>query len=177
MKALQDALINQLETKPIAKITVTDLCHIANINRSTFYAHYSDPADLLEKTERELIADITRFLESFTFADDAPAAQQTMTRVFEYIQNNAELCKVLLGPNGDVAIQKEIMMLMQRFRIEEWRASRSMDVETMDYILLYTINGSIGVVQRWVENGLNKPAREMADLLLMTTNRGLSAFG
>ncbi len=34
---------------------------------------------------------------------------------------NAELCKVLLGENGDISLQKEIMMIVQRQGMKEWR--------------------------------------------------------
>ena len=34
--------------------TVSELCEAAQINRSTFYRHYRDIPDLMEKTEKEI---------------------------------------------------------------------------------------------------------------------------
>ena len=38
-RALRDALIELLADKPLARITVRELCERADVNRSTFYAH------------------------------------------------------------------------------------------------------------------------------------------
>ena len=46
-KALYEALINLIKTKPFEELKVLDLCNEAMINRSTFYSHYNDKYDLL----------------------------------------------------------------------------------------------------------------------------------
>ena len=55
---IRNSLLELLRTKPIAKITVTEICEMAGINRATFYAHYSGPSDLLHALENypEIIA-------------------------------------------------------------------------------------------------------------------------
>ena len=39
-RLLQDALLELLEEKSLEKITVTQVCSKADVNRSTFYAYY-----------------------------------------------------------------------------------------------------------------------------------------
>lgn len=46
--------IIQLERRPIGKITVREVCEKAEINRSTFYAHYQDVFDVVEKVEKNM---------------------------------------------------------------------------------------------------------------------------
>lgn len=45
---LKESLIDLLEEKSIFKITIKEICEKADINRATFYAHYSDQYNLLE---------------------------------------------------------------------------------------------------------------------------------
>lgn len=52
--ALTDALFELLETKEIADISVTELCEKADVNRRTFYIHYSNVDDIFEDYENEL---------------------------------------------------------------------------------------------------------------------------
>lgn len=47
-KAILSALNTLLETKPVAKITVTELATLAEINKATFYLHYTDIFDLYQ---------------------------------------------------------------------------------------------------------------------------------
>lgn len=46
---LQQALTELLPTKGLASMTVSDICRTAGINRGTFYAHYIDKYDLVDK--------------------------------------------------------------------------------------------------------------------------------
>ena len=52
---LKKSLIEWMEQKPLAKITIKELCERADINRCTFYAHYRDQYDLLQQIEDEII--------------------------------------------------------------------------------------------------------------------------
>ena len=42
LKMLKDSLLRLLEEKPINKITVKEVCERAELNRATFYLHFSD---------------------------------------------------------------------------------------------------------------------------------------
>lgn len=46
-KVLFDALVTLMKKKNFDKIKISDICEVALINRSTFYAHYQDKYDLL----------------------------------------------------------------------------------------------------------------------------------
>ena len=54
-RVLEKSLLALLKEKPINKITVKEVCELAELNRATFYTHYSDCFALLEKIEKELI--------------------------------------------------------------------------------------------------------------------------
>lgn len=49
---IRKAFTDMLKEKPIQSITIKELCETAGINRGTFYSHYSDIYDLLEKWKR-----------------------------------------------------------------------------------------------------------------------------
>ena len=55
-RAMQDALIELLRDQPLGSITVKALCERADVNRSTFYAHYTSIEDLLHDIEDETMA-------------------------------------------------------------------------------------------------------------------------
>ena len=50
-----NGLTTLLQQKSIKEITVRELADLVDINRSTFYLHYTDIYDLLEKTEQRLL--------------------------------------------------------------------------------------------------------------------------
>ena len=48
-RVIENAIILLLQRKEFSKITIQDICQEALVSRSTFYAHYLDKYDLLEK--------------------------------------------------------------------------------------------------------------------------------
>lgn len=46
-QALLDAMQTLLETKPMSRITISDLCTAAKVRRATFYTHFQDKNDFL----------------------------------------------------------------------------------------------------------------------------------
>ena len=57
-KMLKDALLELLKHKKSYDINVRELCDKAQVNRSTFYRHYGNIADVLE----EIISDIEKII-------------------------------------------------------------------------------------------------------------------
>ena len=53
-RAIQAAFLRLMKEKGFAAVTVKDIIRDAEINRSTFYAHYEDKYDLLESIENDL---------------------------------------------------------------------------------------------------------------------------
>ena len=63
LDALKNALITLMQEEHISKISVKSLCELADVNRSTFYAHFHDQYDLLHHMEQEVLQNITKHLE------------------------------------------------------------------------------------------------------------------
>ena len=52
-----------LKEKPIERITVTELCRIADLNRSTFYQYYGDVYMLLEEVEADFLEQVDQAIQ------------------------------------------------------------------------------------------------------------------
>ncbi len=173
---LRESLKTLMVRKPLAKITVKELCEQADVNRCTFYRYYRDPYDLLHQIEDEIIEEINSTLAAFYFQYDTGEAFQAVEKIFQYIADNSDFCRLLLSEAGDVAFQKRVMVLFQQRYLEEWKARRNTDPETGEYLYLFVVNGSVGIVQNWLKTGMRKTPREMAELLLRLSGQGLAGF-
>ena len=54
-RLMQEALLEHLELNTLENITITSLCDPADVNRSTFYKYYKEPADLLKEIEQDFL--------------------------------------------------------------------------------------------------------------------------
>ncbi len=64
-KAIRGALFKLMESKDIANITISELTNLANVNRRTFYTHYSNLTDILDETESEIVEALQKLIERF----------------------------------------------------------------------------------------------------------------
>ncbi|MBT2688493.1 TetR/AcrR family transcriptional regulator C-terminal domain-containing protein [Bacillus sp. ISL-47] len=169
---LKEALIKLLEEKQIPCITIKEICVQADINRSTFYSHYSSQYDLLNSIEEEFIKDMTATLSQYNFSKEDEALQMT-EKILEYIAENNDICRTLLSENSDIHFQKKGMMITKEFIFKNWITDKHLEQETLEYISMFVVSGSIHVIKHWLENGMNKTPKEMAEIINNFINKGL----
>ena len=59
---MRNAFIELLHQHQLEEITVQQIADLADVNRSTFYTHYYDKYDLLEKLEDQQLEEIRDFI-------------------------------------------------------------------------------------------------------------------
>lgn len=62
-QVIKEAFLKLLEEKEYPKITVTEICRLAEINRGTFYLHYYDTADVLDDLLSEILKETTSVID------------------------------------------------------------------------------------------------------------------
>lgn len=169
---LKDSLMKLLNEKPITSITVKEICERADINRSTFYAHYSDQFDLLDKMEDEIIEDMKGYLSQYDFEKEKDALQ-LIEKLLEYFASKHEVCKTLLNEKIDTTFQKKVMDTANHFFKQKWAGVNRFDQDISEHLSTFVISGSIHVVKNWLLGGMNKSPREMAEIINNLINKGL----
>ena len=94
-RAIEQAFMELREKNPLEKIKIKDLCAMACINKSTFYAHYEDIYALANALENKLIESI---LASVPRTNDSVALHQaeTLTReLFHAFMQNQRAVNIL----------------------------------------------------------------------------------
>ena len=170
---LKDSFIKLLEKKDISRITIKELCEDADINRATFYAHYSDQYDLMERIQDELLDNIADYLAAYTKNELPSVPVDTVEHIFEYIKENARLCKLLLSERGDLNFQKRVLMLAYEKNINDLIKNGVTSREDAEYIYAFTLTGCVGVIQKWLNDNMLKSPRYMAETITELTNVGV----
>lgn len=162
---LKDSLLEIMKEKPISKITVKEICEKADINRATFYSHYSDPYDLLHKIESETLEWAEKMVTILLAQTDEREMIKIIENILEYIVDNKKHIQILMSEQGDINFQKQLLsMIYNRCGISpaiENNTGSSSD----EYYFVFVVNGSVGLIQYWLKSGLNRSAREMAEII------------
>lgn len=166
---IKESFINLLEEKEISQITIKEICENADINRATFYTHYSDQYDLLKKIEDEFLDNIKDYLDELDQGNDKVNPVLLAERIFEYIKENAKMCKLLLSERGGLNFQKRVMMLVYDTIINEITDNSNITKEDAEYVYSFTITGCVGIVQKWLDEDMKKSTHFMAEMVIRLT--------
>jgi AcrR family transcriptional regulator len=171
---LKNALIELLSENPISKITVKAICEKADVNRSTFYTHYTDQYALLQNLKDELFDNIKAHITSHNFREKDEDLYLITYNVMLYIKDNQKICALLFGENGDMEFQKRV------FRILESPFYNGLDIvlgeRKTEYVFSYVISGSLGLIQNWLKNNLEEPPEEIAMLITTLARSGMQLY-
>jgi AcrR family transcriptional regulator len=171
---LKQALLKLMEAKPINKIQVKEICELADVNRGTFYNHYTDQYDLLEAIEDEFAGQVLD-LRDRRQANDMDVASM-MTALLTYIDEQRPLAKILFRPGGD-----ELMTRLMRSAYDsaktEWSQSRSDLPEwQLDMLYLFISNGGAAIIRQWTIDDMDVPPVDVAQFIVQAMNHGSDFF-
>ena len=174
-KLLRDALLTLLNEKPLRNITVKELCALAHLNRGTFYAHYADVFDLMEQIEAALEADFFAALDPMYSAAEPLSPPKLTKQVFECIEANADLCRVIIGPFGDREFAQRLLAESRQMSLKRCQQYFS-DADTMqiESYLTFVTGGCFFMMDRWVRGGMVESSAELADAAEQIMERGIA---
>ncbi|RWZ54461.1 TetR/AcrR family transcriptional regulator [Halobacillus fulvus] len=172
-KVLKESLVKLLVDKPISEITVKEICQLADINRSTFYTHYHDHYDLLDKIEEEITEDMNQYLHSYRYDLEEESIQMT-EKILEYVVEHKLMFEALLNKEAAPSFEKRMMALTRGFMMNNWMSGSALNERESEYLSSFVISGAIYVIKDWIEAGMEASPREMAVMINQFINHGLS---
>lgn len=170
---LKNALVQLMQQQHISKISIRALCDVAGINRSTFYSHYSDQYDLLDKVEQEALDNVSMYLSKQDLDEQHPISVQMLTKVLDYVKDNIELFKALLSENCDYAFQKDLVELAQLLSMQQ---NQSLDAKTTDYLKTFCLSGTISMLQKWLHDGTVESPSQIAEFIIQLIYHGTNGL-
>ncbi len=163
---LQDSLIELMNEKPISKITIKELCEKADINRTTFYTHYTDQYDLLRKIEDETLSWAKEAFNTLIVKTaDERETINALEEICQYFVKNSKHLQVLMSEQGDIDFQKQLFTLIYQLCGINPSVGHNGDTTTKESYFIFVVNGSVGLIQHWLKNELSQSAREIAEII------------
>ena len=157
---LFNSLTELMSKKKISDITVKELTDLADVNRSTFYLYYKDIFDMVEQIENEMLEEFNNAFDIFAQnTSDYNNFLSFYTHIFKYVQDNAEMCKILLGTDGDYSFIEKFKEAIIRRKPPFDEAIPKIKIH---FVRPFIISGCIGVIQQWLKDDLNVPPKDMA---------------
>lgn len=162
-KLLKESLGTLMSKKAFKDITIKDITELADLNRGTFYLHYSDTYELLMAMENDVLNDFQEMISSYFETTPGNDLMSMLLPIVHYIVENEEICRNLFENSASndflikfkTLIQKNGAALIERL----YPASRSKDSE---YFFEFVTYGLIGILKKWLDGGTAQTEEEIA---------------
>ena len=172
LMVLKQSLLDLMAASPISRITVTEICERANINRGTFYVYYRDPYDLLAQIQDELDTEIRA-----TLAKGLHSSRDVTVEILRSIAAQRSLCTVLFGKFGDAAFLQRLIFNAHDQFIADWQSrTRLTSTDELARFYIFIANGIAATIQDWLQRDMPESPDEFAAFIEKAINHGLSAF-
>ena len=162
-KLLKESLLELMKQKTFADISVRDVTDAADMNRGTFYLHYSGTAELLQSLEEDLLEEIQALVdahmqETVAVGSVAPVFEP----VLDFAVEHRETCAVLFTSSEASGFFQSIQRLVHENGTPLVRAWFSpADPRQTDYLLNFLAWGFIGLLAEWFEKDMALPKAEL----------------
>ena len=172
---MDEALIALLEKQDLEYITVKEICHQADVNRSTFYLHYETIADLVNETLETINQ---RFLSYFPQQEEEVLGNMgsrekeelvLVTREYllpylRFIKDNKKVYRAAFRNPGSMqayarygVLRKHILdPILERFEIPA--AHRP-------YYIAYYVEGIAAIIKEWLQQDCRDEIDMIADII------------
>lgn len=154
VERIRKAFFSLLKTRELSDIRVSEICEMANINRSTFYVNFDGVYGLADVIYDELLKEVGEF---FDIRQDPFHCEDDFLNLFNHIKDNQEMYRFYFK----LGYEKE------RFSKDKFISNEDLAREkSVDYRIVFFKNGFNAIVKLWLNNGCKESPQTMCDTLL-----------
>lgn len=158
-------------SKPLAKISVRELCQLAGYNRTTFYAHFLDIYDLLDQAIDHILEPSKNTLLKFPDFSSALMSGSFIYYFYKAFQANGVYIEKIMQNHHDYILGNKIKKII--LPLLEQSLSTHDPSFPLEYVIEYQLSAGFGVFRAWVQNKKDMSEQELIRLLYQISASGV----
>lgn len=162
-KLLKESLLNLMQEKEFSQISVTDVTEGADMNRATFYLHYTSTTQLLQSVEDELLEEAKELMDAHVQETaDKRTVRPILEPVLDFVVEHREVCIILFRNDQVSRFTEHLLELIQYNGVElvaGWLHTE--DEQQISYLLEFVTCGLIGLVRVWFQKNMQEPKEKL----------------
>ena len=153
VEKIEKTFVQLIQKKNIEEISVSTICELSGLNRSTFYSNYIDIYDLAEKVKKQMEEQFAEFQLSNNEKQDYDG----YLNMFWYIKENQIFFKTYFK------LESITMSLPTEYHVE--LAEKYYDNKFIDYHIEFFRAGLNAVIKKWLNSGCKETPEEINDII------------
>lgn len=169
-KLIMDAFIDLSMRKDFKNITIKDITTAATVNRATFYYHFMDKYDLLEKVlsesiMREVIQEVSAHEE--INRKTLEAIFYSVIKFLTSLNNQCQKSYEAFTPQIETIFKYELQIFFLEWGQKQWSNRNKMEIEAVAVMLSWALYGA---ANHWMDNQTTQPEDYVKQLVHLINN-------
>ncbi|PQP81317.1 TetR family transcriptional regulator [Paenibacillus sp. PCH8] len=161
-KLIRDAFVDLLQEMDIEKLSVNRIAERATINRVTFYLHYRDITDMMEKMADEMIEHIEQIIEEYAPHFESGTSDEgwpVLVKVLEHFAEHSKFYRVVLASKRTPIFTERLLKLLTRLvtaKVEREEVGSALAEAGIhkEIAIWYSSSALIGTIIAWLRKDM-----------------------
>lgn len=146
VNVIKDSFLELIQDKPYSKISIKEICKVADISRSTFYLHFKSIDDVLNAIlDYAIKMTSPDYLKISNFSIDYLKENESLIPACQRVGSSEKYRKLLLDPELTEYIVGRIMIRERNRVVPAIQEKTGLSKEDAETLFLYTLHGSFAV--------------------------------
>ena len=175
-KKICSAYLNLLVSKGNS-FTVTDIVKLAQINRGTFYLHYSSLADVEQSIEEDLAKNFKVLEQDFRKIEIDKSPEIIVNKLNEILSKDIEFYKLIIKSKNTYHFVEKIKNYIIKSISNNFMMMRYvMNYENFKIVVQYIVSGVLDTYIDWFKGNISCSIEEISDVLCKMIKGGLRGY-
>ena len=174
-QVISKCFLDLLKEKTVSRITVTEICTMASINRATFYKHYLDVPDLQATLENEILSDFASFLQNCRFSSNVKY-KTVLIEMLTYLQRYGSRFYLLCSGNAGSELPAKAFQLINDYAFPIMRQKLPMgEDEKAKLLYQFLTHGCGALLVSWLRGEDKLSIEEIAELIMQISGAAVQS--
>lgn len=153
--ALHKAVLDLANSKPVGEVTVSELAELAEINRVTFYKHYTTPGEALAEALEVIL---TESCENPTnYPEDIDPFNACVFTTLDHLEEYRNLYTIAFNDTIDgtipMMLARHLTAVTETYLVKRKKRKPSIPDIDLDVAAAFLASGAMGAIHVWILEG------------------------
>ena len=156
--SLMTALVNLLLDKNLEDLTISEICQEADVNRNTFYSHYTTVRELFDEMKGKYMESFISSLKALN--EPCESISKSLILILDKMKSVDNLTKVVLSQTNSTLFLNTLLKLsLPQLNTMPLNSS----ILSIDELQTFVIGGVENLILNWVKNNFQESPRSLGN--------------
>lgn len=160
---INTAFLELSKEKDLSKITIKELCELADINRKTFYTYYSSISDVLSAIENQIINEFQNRITELKKSKINLTVTDIILCIGDLLNTNSEFVHQLVQVDTLDGLEKKVGYVIKDAFKNVLVPEEQYQNDLVNMTLEYIISGAVTMYIQWFSTKNSIPLKTLTD--------------